>query len=96
VPRLTVAFDILGQRVMDSPELVSSSDPYSTATGTPANFANIHFTQGTNFNVANGAVGFKLNVAERLLLGFNLLFKMNDAGLRDKVTPLFGLEYSFF
>jgi hypothetical protein len=96
VPRLTVAFDILGQRVMNSPELVMTSEPFSAGTGTPVTLSNIHFTESTNFNVANGAVGFKLNVAERLLFGFNVLFKMNDAGLRDKVTPLFGFEYSFF
>ena len=26
---------------------------------------------------------------------FNRLFKLDENGLRDKVTPLIGLEYSF-
>jgi hypothetical protein len=30
-----------------------------------------------------------------LLIGVNVLFKMNDAGLRDTATPLVGFEYSF-
>ena len=40
-----------------------------------------------------GAVGLKLNLFEELLVDFNLLFKLNDNGLRDKITPLVGLEY---
>jgi hypothetical protein len=31
----------------------------------------------------------------RLLIDFNLLFKLDSAGLRDTVTPLFGIEYAF-
>jgi hypothetical protein len=40
-------------------------------------------------------VGFKLNLVQRLLVDVNVLFKLNDNGLRDKVTPLLGLEYTF-
>ena len=57
-------------------------------------FADIGFKKGENFNQTNGAVGIKVNVAGKLLADFNLLFKLNDAGLRDKLTPLFGLEFS--
>jgi hypothetical protein len=38
----------------------------------------------------NGAIGFKAAIAERLLLDVNLLFNLNERGLRDKVTPLVG------
>ena len=31
----------------------------------------------------------------RLLLDFNVLFSINEAGLRDKVIPLLGVEYTF-
>jgi hypothetical protein len=97
VPRLTVAFDVLGQRVMDSEVLVQKNDSFATIT-TPGSQAvvlpNIGF-QKNSFNLVNGAIGFKLNVVKRLLVGVNLLFKVNDSGLRDKVTPLVGFEYSF-
>ena len=52
------------------------------------------FTQGS-FNEMTGAVGFKLNAVENLLVDFNLLFNIDNNGLRDKVTPLVGLEYAF-
>jgi hypothetical protein len=37
----------------------------------------------------------KGNLFGRLLVDVNLLFALDDNGLRDKVTPLVGLEYSF-
>jgi hypothetical protein len=37
----------------------------------------------------------KVNAGGKLLLDFNVLFKLDDSGLRDKVTPLVGFEYSF-
>jgi len=29
------------------------------------------------------------------LLNCNFMFQMNDSGLRDKLTPLFGAAYTF-
>jgi len=40
-------------------------------------------------------VGVKVNLLDRLLLDANLLFALDDHGVRDKVTPLVGFEYSF-
>jgi hypothetical protein len=93
-PRLTLAFDVLGNRIIDSPQVAVRSESFSTLAGPPVNFQNLEFKQGS-FNVINGAAGIKINVVQRLLLGFNVLFKMNDSGLRDKVTPLVGFEYDF-
>jgi hypothetical protein len=30
-----------------------------------------------------------------LLIDVNVLFKLDNAGLRDRVTPLVGIEYAF-
>ena len=57
-------------------------------------FPNIVFERDS-FNALSGAIGLKANVFGRLLLDVNLLFKLDEHGLRDKVTPLIGLEYSF-
>jgi hypothetical protein len=46
-------------------------------------------------SIIDGAAGLKLNLFGRLLLDANVLFKLNDSGLRDKVTPLVGIEYAF-
>jgi hypothetical protein len=90
--RLTVAFDLIGRRVLDSPRLVSETfdalDGHST-------FPDIHFESGQAFNIINAAGGFKWNPVGRLLIDANVLVKLDNGGLRDKLTPLVGLEYGF-
>jgi hypothetical protein len=88
--RLTLAFDFLGTYVIDSPRLVRET--FTAANGQA--FPQIGFEQ-ESYNLASGSVGFKLNPFGRLLVDFNVLFRLDNAGLRDKVTPLVGLEYAF-
>jgi hypothetical protein len=88
--RLTLVADFLGQRVISSPRLVQET--FTTANG--QTLPQIGFVT-ESYNLASGAVGFKLNPAGKVLIDFNLLFALNDTGLRDKVTPLFGIEYAF-
>jgi hypothetical protein len=88
---LTLAVDFLGRRVIDGERMVSET---FTARAGGKTFPNVIFEKGS-FNVANGSVGFKFNPGGNLLLDVNVLFKLNDAGLRDKITPLVGFEYSF-
>ena len=38
---------------------------------------------------------FMINLAGRLLLNTNVLVRLNNAGLRDKISPLVGIEYAF-
>jgi hypothetical protein len=91
-PRVTLALDVLGRRVLKSPRL--QTETFHALDGT-STFPNIHFIQDANFNVTNGAAGLKINAGGRLLLDFNVLFKLDKGGLRDKITPLVGFEYSF-
>ena len=88
--RLTLAFDFLGTYVMKSPRLVR--EVFTAANGQP--FPQIGFVT-ESYNMASGAAGLKFNPVGRLLVDVNVLFKLDDAGLRDKVTPLFGIEYAF-
>jgi hypothetical protein len=88
--RLTLAFDYLGTYVIDSPRLVR--EIFTAANG--QSFPQIGFVT-ESYNLANGAAGLKFNPVGRLLIDFNVLFKLDSAGLRDKVTPLFGIEYAF-
>ena len=48
-----------------------------------------------SFNLISGSAGFKAQVGPNLLLTVNLLFQMNNEGLRAKVVPLAGLSYTF-
>ncbi len=91
-PRITLALDVLGRRVLKSPRL--QTETFHALQG-GLTFPNIHFIQDADFNQTNGAAGVKVNAGGKLLLDVNVLFKLDNAGLRDKVTPLIGFEYSF-
>ena len=90
--RFTLALDLMGRHVMDSPRLVPET--FHAQDGT-SEFPDIRFDKGASFDLLDGAVGAKVNVGGRLLIDANLLFRLNDAGLRDQFTPLLGIEYSF-
>jgi hypothetical protein len=89
--RLTIAFDLLGRYVIDAERLTRQD--FHALDGRSV-FPNIVFSR-ESFNALSGAVGFKINILERLLVDANLLFALDDHGVRDRVTPLVGLEYAF-
>ena len=90
-PRVTLAVDLVGRWVIDSPRL--SRQTFQALDGR-SEFADIAFRKGS-LHELSAATGFKLNIVDRLLLNANLLFRLNSAGLMDKVSPLIGLEYAF-
>jgi hypothetical protein len=90
-PRITAAVDVIGRYVIDSPR-VRLED--FRALDNQSMFTNLTFTSGS-FNEISAATGLKVNVAGRMLVDMNLLFRLNSAGLRDKISPLIGLEYAF-
>jgi hypothetical protein len=90
--RLSIAFDVLGRHSKDAPRI--SSGTFRAAESPAESFNDIAFSVGS-LNVASGAFGLKANIAGSLLVTFNVLFKLNDAGVQAKVTPLVGLEYGF-
>jgi hypothetical protein len=90
-PRVTLAFDVLGRYFIDAERLRHQTFQALDGRST---FPNIMFAR-ESFNAMSGSIGLKANVLGRLLLDVNLLFKLDEHGLRDKVTPLFGMEYSF-
>lgn len=89
--RLTVAFDVLGVYTIDAERLRAET---FHALDDRSQFPNIVFARDS-FNSLSGAIGVKASLFQRLLLDANLLFKFDEHGLRDKVTPLIGIEYAF-
>lgn len=89
--RVTIALDVLGRYLIDAerirPQAFHALDGKSV-------FPDIVFTQ-QSFNALSGSTGAKINLFDRLLLDVNLLFALDEHGVRDKVTPLIGVEYSF-
>jgi hypothetical protein len=90
-PRVTAAVDLLGRFVIDSPRLRLED---FRALDNRSVFPNVGFTSGS-FNEVSAAAGLKINVVGRLLVDLNLLVRLNSQGLRDKISPLVGLEYAF-
>ena len=43
----------------------------------------------------SAAIGFKYNLIDRLLFTADLLFRLDNKGLRQDVTPLIGVSYAF-
>lgn len=89
--KLTVAFDVVARRVIDGERV--ERDTFTALDGV-STFPTLRFSTGS-YSVFDGAVGLKANPGGGLLLDLNVLFKLNDEGLRDQVTPLLGIEYSF-
>jgi hypothetical protein len=92
-PRLSLVFDVLGQRLMHSPRL-STFDFVADGPAGSANLQDLQF-QSDSFWTSSGSVGLKANLAPRLLINFNLRFAMSTAGLTDRITPLLGMEWAF-
>jgi hypothetical protein len=94
--RLTLNADYLGQVLVHAPRVFESTIttaniPGGTGALTLPTIAAGKDTIGLN----NAAIGFKFNLVDRLLFTADLLFRMDDKGLRQTVTPLIGVSYAF-
>ena len=92
-PRLSVILDLFGQRVIDSPRMVSTTSVRTGAAGS-VTLDDIQFISESYWSAA-GSFGMKGNVASRMLVTFNLRFALTDGGLTDRLSPLLGVEWSF-
>lgn len=91
--RFSIVVDVLGQRVFDSPRLSRYMLAARGQSGS-ADLPDIRFAGGSYW-ATSGALGFKANVAPRVLVNFNLRFNIGNRGLSDRVAPLVGLEWAF-
>ena len=87
-PRLTVASDIVGRNMRDFIQAV----PVSAGGGSLFRTLDI---EEDNLNQLLGSVGVKFNPFGQSLIAVNLLFPLDDHGLRDNLTWLIGFEHSF-
>lgn len=96
--RLTAAVDYIGQELISAPRVTSST--YTSlgplvSTGQVGTFPTISTIDKETYNQSNTAFGLKYNFFDRLIVSGNLLVALNEGGLRQRVTPLIGLSYSF-
>jgi hypothetical protein len=88
--RVTLDFDVLGQEVIHAEGLAGAQAVLLPDGSSVEAFA---FSRHS-FNMTNGSAGVKVNPGGNFLVFFNLLFRMNSAGLRSNVAPLFGVSYT--
>ena len=91
--KLTLAVDLLGQRLYDAPGVMKGA--WVDVLGVP--YPDVPQTNPTHrsFNMNDLAVGAKYSLHGNLLLAGNVQFKLDDGGLRAKVVPLGGISYTF-
>lgn len=76
--------------VATDPVRISTSNPL---TGNP--YRQLTLQRYRDLNLVLGSTGFKFNPTGNLLVGANVLFPLTDAGLRDKLTYVVGVDYAF-
>jgi hypothetical protein len=110
-PRLTILGDVLGRTLFDAGkvELEAKTFPFRVGSGAPGTdpvqtsatnpntgqpYRQLALRDG-NLSLLLGAAGFKFNAANSLLVSANFLFPLNNAGLNDRLTFAFGVDYAF-
>ena len=90
-PKFSLAADFLGQRIIDAKtaSLIKALDAADNRT----EFDTIAFSQ-RSVDTADAAFGFKVSPANGLLVTFNVIVKLNQGGLRSRVTPLIGVSFT--
>jgi hypothetical protein len=94
--RLSVAVDYLGQVLFSAPRVFESNlVTQNVAGGTGALTLPTISGGRDDVGLNSGSAGLKYNLFDRLLVTANLLFRMDNHGLRQNVTPMVAVSYAF-
>ena len=95
--RLTIVADVLGRTLLDAGRLDIADKPFvyqgRTAQET-FNFQEFEPRAG-NLNLTLGTVGIRFNPVRDFLVSAGVLFPLNKAGLRSRLTTVVGIDYAF-
>ena len=103
---LTGDFDIVGQQVFDTETVSVTQQQYlancGSCTANPATptvtLPSLSTQSGGSYSITNASLGLKLRPLKdlsRLVVTGNVLFRLDDGGLRSKAAPLIGVGYTF-
>jgi hypothetical protein len=93
---LSLAADYLGQVLINAPRVFESSITTANIPGGTGPLTLPTITGGKDtIGLNSGAVGLKYNLFGQLLITADLLFRLDNKGLRQDVTPLIALSYAF-
>jgi hypothetical protein len=93
VRHVTVAADLLGSQYLNAPRLVPT--PVTLPAGSPISSLPTIATENASYSLNNVSAGLKWNPYRNLVLSGNVLFQLNNNGLRSRPTPLVGISYKF-
>jgi hypothetical protein len=98
-PRVTASADLIGRTLFDTDRLVDETRSHRYRLRLDPTPREIPITvtapRTGNLNLVLAAAGVKLNPVGRLLVSASVLFSIGEGGLQDRVTPVFGLDYTF-
>jgi hypothetical protein len=93
--RLTLNFDYLGQVLVHTPRVFQSTVTTADIPGGTGAITLPTISAGKDtIGLNSGAVGFKVNLFDRFLLTGDVLFRLDNRGLRQNITPLIALSYA--
>ena len=100
-PRVTVIGDVVGRTLRNAGrlDLVTKTFQYQPP-GTPAPpLASMQFDEfeprGGHLNLLYGTAGVKINPKGNILVSASVLFPLTDAGLKNRLTTIVGMDYAF-
>lgn len=97
--RVTVTADFIGRTLLNTQSLVDRDRTFQFRLRTDPTVRQAVRTelaaQSGDLSLLLGSAGVKINPVANLLLIGNVLFKLNNRGLQDDVTPAFGIGYTF-
>jgi hypothetical protein len=93
---LTFVFDYLGQTLVNTPRVFRDNYPTRDILGGTGALSLPTISGGKDVAVlSSAATGIKCNLFGNVLLTANLLFRLDNKGLRQDVMPLVALSYAF-
>ncbi len=93
-PKLTVIVDFLSRQINGGGKLGYVSSPISIP-NLPVTSATFAGAQSEGILKQSLAPGLKWNLKGKVLLSLHGIFSIRDNGLRDKFTPVVGLDWTF-
>jgi hypothetical protein len=97
--RVTLAGDMLGSQYVNSIKLTSTTTPLPTPETNPPTPPSVELptiaTQTGTYSINDLSTGLKWSPYRTLILTGNVLFQLNNDGLRSRPTPLVGISCTF-
>jgi hypothetical protein len=93
---MSFAFDYLGQTLLDAPRVFRDNFATQNIPGGTGSLSLPTISGGTDsIGLSSASAGIKYNLFGKFLLTSNILFRLDNKGLRQDVLPVVALSYTF-